>query len=250
MNITTMRRLTGMVLLLPACFRVCAADLDLSTLPPPATRAVDFVRDIQPVLAKNCYRCHGEQRAEADLRWDVKASAFKGSDHGTVLMPGKSAESRMIHLVAGIDPRNVMPRKGDRLSAEQVGLLRAWIDQGAIWPDAVPGGKDTKRDHWAFKAPVRPAVPRLARLAARISNPIDAFIGARLEKEGLKFSPEADRTTLIRRLSLDLTGLPPAPAEVDAFLDDKSPDAYEKVVERLVASLYYVSSWGRILFVC
>jgi hypothetical protein len=245
MNITTTRRLTGIVLLLPACLPVCAADLDLSRLPPPATRPVDFVKDIQPILAKNCYRCHGEQRAEADLRWDLKESAFKGSDHGPVLRPGKSAESRMIHLVAGIDPQNAMPKKGDRLSAEQVGLLRAWIDQGAAWPDAVAGGKDAKRDHWAFKAPVRPAVPRVTRLASRISNPIDAFIGARLEKEGLKFSPEAERTTLIRRLSLDLTGLPPTPAEVDAFLGDKSPDAYDKLVERLLASPHYGERWGR-----
>jgi hypothetical protein len=245
MTIITLRRLTGISLLLPACLRVCAADLDLSKLPPPAARPVEFVKDIEPILAKNCYRCHGEQRAEADLRWDLKESAFKGSDRGPVLIPGRSAESRMIHLVAGIDPQTTMPKKGDRLSAEQVGLVRAWIDQGAIWPDAVAGKRDTRRDHWAFRAPGRPTVPRVDRLASRISNPIDAFIGARLEKEGLKFSPEADRTTLIRRLSLDLTGLPPAPAEVDAFLRDKSADAYDKLVERLLASPHYGERWGR-----
>jgi len=222
-----------------------AAEVDVSKLPPPAARPVDFAKDIQPVLAQNCYRCHGEQRAEADLRWDMKESALKGSDQGPALIPGKSAESRMIHLVAGLDPKNVMPKKGGRLTAEQVSLLRAWIDQGAAWPDALAGKKDTKHDHWAFKTPVRPPVPANTQHATRNTHPIDAFITARLQKEGLKLSPEADRPTLIRRLSLDLLGLPPTPAEVDAFLADRSPDAYDKLVERLLASPHYGERWGR-----
>ncbi len=244
-----------------------AANLDLTKLPPAVTRPVDFVKDIEPLLAAHCYKCHGEQRSEADLRWDSKESVFKGSDHGAVLLVGKSAESRMIHLVAGLDPQQVMPKKGERLSAEQVGLLRAWIDQGANWPESAVAKKSAKTDHWAFQAPVRPKVPAVSKTVISKSvngnagragktdslttgslitgylSPIDAFIGARLQKEGLKLSAEADRATLLRRLSLDLTGLPPKPAEVDAFLNDASPGAYEKVVERLLASPHYGERW-------
>jgi mono/diheme cytochrome c family protein len=136
-----------------------AANLDLTKLPPAVTRPVDFVKDIEPLLAAHCYKCHGEQRSEADLRWDLKESAMKGSDHGPVILVGKSAESRMIQLVAGIDAQQVMPKKGERLSAEQVGLLRAWIDQGANWPEPSLVKKSPKTEHWAFKAPVRPRVP-------------------------------------------------------------------------------------------
>ncbi len=221
-----------------------AAEVDHTKLPPAATRPVDFVKDIQPLLAQNCHRCHGAQRAEADLRWDLKESALKGSDHGPAIVPGKSAESPMFHLVAGLDPKNVMPKKGERLTAEQVGLLRAWIDQGAQWPDEVAGNRQSRLDHWAFKAPLRPGLPVL-RNKTWAHNPIDAFILAKLEKEGMKPSPEADRVTLIRRLSLDLIGLPPTPKEVDAFVNDQSTDAYRNLVERLLASPHYGERWGR-----
>jgi cytochrome c553 len=237
--------LIGLVCLLSLLCSGRAAELDLTKLPPPATRPVDFSKDIQPILEQNCHRCHGAQRAEADLRWDLKESALKGSDHGPVIVPGQSAGSRVIHLVAGLDPKNVMPKKGERLSAEQVGLLRAWIDQGASWPEALAGKTTAKTDHWAFQAPMRPGLPQIGNQQSAIGNPIDAFILARLAKEGLKLSPEADRTTLIRRLSLDLVGLPPTPREVDAYLNDKSPDAYQKVVERLLASPHYGERWGR-----
>jgi mono/diheme cytochrome c family protein len=222
-----------------------SAEAEFAQLPAAVTRPVDFVQDIQPILAQNCYRCHGQQRAEADLRWDLKESAMKGSDHGPVFVPGNSAESRVIQLVAGLDPKQVMPKKGDRLSREQVGLLRAWIDQGANWPDAAAGRKLSGLDHWAFKAPTRPSLPRIQSSNLKAQNPIDAFVFARLEKEGLKPSPEADKTTLIRRLSLDLIGLPPTPEEVDEFLNDLRPGAYEKLVERLLASPHYGEQWGR-----
>ncbi len=216
-------------------------------LPSPATRQIDFVKDVQPLLAKNCYECHGEKKQKADLRWDVKSAALKGGEHGPVIVPGKSAESLMIQLVAGLKGADMrMPAKGEPLSAEQIGILRAWIDQGAVWPDGVDVVKVIdKRDHWAFKAPVRPELPKSGKRKAESGNPIDAFILARLEKEGMKPSPEADRVTLIRRLSLDLIGLPPTPKEVDEFVADKSPDAYEKLVERLLASPHYGERWGR-----
>src|SRR5580658_10978219 len=128
-----------------------ASNADLSKLPPPATTTVDFVKDIQPILEKNCYSCHGPTRQKAELRWDVKAIALKGGEHGPDILPGKSAESRMIQLVAAINPDQVMPQKGDRLTAEQVGLLRAWIDQGAKWPDGLePKGYVDRRNNWSF----------------------------------------------------------------------------------------------------
>ncbi len=222
-----------------------AVEADASKLPPPAAVAVDFVRDIQPILAKNCYSCHGPERQKSELRWDVKAVALKGGEHGPALVPGDSAGSRMIQLVAGLNPDLIMPQKGERLTPAQIGVLRAWIDQGAKWPEGLdPAGYVDKRNHWSFKAPVRPTPPRMEQ-NHWVRNPIDNFVLARLEKEKMRPSPEADRVTLIRRLSLDLTGLPPTIREVDDFLADRSPDAYEKVVERLLASPHYGEQWGR-----
>ena len=220
--------------------------MDVSKLPPATSRKVDFVKDIQPILAKSCYECHGEKKQEAMLRWDAREIALRGSEHGPVIVPGKSAESLMIHLVAGLKGEDkIMPQKGDRLTAEQIGLLRAWIDQGADWPASASVKVEDKREHWAFKAPVRRSVPKV-RNAKWIRNAIDNFVLARLEKEGLKPSPEADRATLIRRLSLDLIGLPPTPTEVDQFVRDKSPRAYDQLVERLLASPHYGERWGRL----
>lgn len=222
-----------------------AAEVDVSKLPPVADRKVDFVKDIQPILSRSCYECHGPTKAEAGLRWDAREIALKGSEHGPVIVPGKSAESPMIHLVAGLKGEDkIMPQKGDRLTPEQIGLLRAWIDQGALWPEAASVKVPDKRQHWAFKPPARPQVPKVKN-TNWVRNPIDHFVWARLEKEGLKPSPETDRVTLIRRLSLDLVGLPPTPREVDEFVRDRSPDAYDKLVERLLASPHYGERWGR-----
>jgi len=224
---------------------VCAAGSGGSTLPPAAAAPVDFVRDIQPILAKNCYSCHGPTRQKAELRWDVKALALHGSEHGPVILPGHSADSRMIQLVAAVNPEQFMPPKGDRLTAAQVGLLRAWIDQGAVWPDGLdPAGYVDRRNNWSFKAPVKPAIPAV-KDRKWIRNPIDNFVLARLEREKLHPSPEADRATLIRRLSLDLTGLPPTLPEIDDFVNDRNPGAYERVVERLLSSPHYGEQWGR-----
>ena len=222
-----------------------AAEPDLSNLPPAAPVVVDFVRDIQPILARNCYSCHGSERQKSELRWDVKASALKGGEHGPDVVPGDSARSRMIQLVAGLNPDMIMPQKGERLTTTQIGLLRAWIDQGAKWPDGLdPAGYVDRRNHWAFKAPVRLVPPRVEN-NGWVRNPIDNFVLAHLEKEKMRPSPEADRATLIRRLSLDLTGLPPTIQEADDFLADHGQDAYEKVVERLLASPHYGEQWGR-----
>jgi hypothetical protein len=205
------------------------AALPALLLAAPLGRAEDkvrFSRDILPVLSENCFRCHGPDAKDrkAKLRLDDEKNVKR--DRG-VIVPGKSAESELYQRVTSNDPGDVMPppRLGRKLSARQIELIKRWIDQGAPWGD-----------HWALTKPVRPALPRLKQFAGQVRNPIDAFILARLEKEGLTPSPAAGRETLIRRVTLDLTGMPPTPAEVDAFLNDPSPAAYERVVERLLAS--------------
>jgi len=221
-----------------------AVSAGAASLPPAANRPVDFSTDIEPMLARSCYACHGGKKQQSGLRWDARADALKGGEHGPAIVPGKSAESLMVQLVAGLDKERVMPAKGERLTAEQIGLLRAWIDQGAHWPESASAKITDPRNHWAFKAPVKPPVPAVKNKSWP-RNPIDNFILARLEKEKLKPSPEADRVTLIRRLSLDLTGLPPTPVEVDAFVADKSRDAYARLVSRLLTSPHYGERWGR-----
>ncbi len=220
------------------------AAVDPAKLPPAASRQVDFAKEIEPILADRCYSCHGPKHQESNFRLDDKAAALKGGDTGVVILPGKSAESILIHAVSGLHPDLKMPKKGSPLSAEEVGLLRAWIDQGAERPETTSGSKKDPKVHWAFKAPVRPQVPK-AKAKSWVRNPIDAFVLTKLEQEKLKPSPEADRITLLRRLHLDLVGLPPTTADVDAFVADKSPNAYEKVVNRLLDSPHYGERWGR-----
>jgi mono/diheme cytochrome c family protein len=217
-----------------------------SSLPPPAQRRVDYVRDIQPILARTCYRCHGPTKQKSGYRLDVKKSALQGGDIGRAITPGNSAASPLIHYVAGSGGDLRMPPNGERLSAEQIGLLRAWIDQGAAWPARLATGPDP-RDWWSLRPLTRPPLPPLwAADTARARNPIDVFILARLRALGLGGpSPEADRRTLIRRLYFDLVGLPPPPAEVEAFIADSELYAYERLVDRLLASPHYGERWAR-----
>lgn len=212
-------------------------------LPPAAGRTVDFAKDVQPIFAQRCYECHDGKKSKSDLRLDVRENAMKGGESGkAAIVAGKSSDSPLIHRVAGTNPDEIMPPKGEKLSPEQVGILRAWIDQGAQWPDELSGAK--QEVHWAFKAPEKPSVPE-PKNAAWARNEIDRFVLARMEKEGFQPSLEADRVTLLRRLSLDLIGLPPSIEEVDAFLLDNRPEAYEKQVERLLNSPHYGERWGR-----
>jgi Protein of unknown function (DUF1553)/Protein of unknown function (DUF1549)/Planctomycete cytochrome C len=202
-----------------------------------------FASKIRPILAGRCYQCHGANLQQNGLRLDSLASALKGSDSGKVIVPGDSDKSRMMRRLLALD-RPQMPYGGPPLPADQIKLIREWIDSGAQGPDStepIAAGRPVK--HWAYIKPVRPELPKVGD-AAWCRNPIDYFVLARLEKEGLKPSPEADKETLIRRVSLDLTGLPPTPEEVDAFLADKSPDAYEKLVDRLLASPHYGEKWA------
>jgi hypothetical protein len=222
-----------------------AAEGDARLLPPPAGRKIDFAKDLELLFAERCFDCHGDKKQESGLRLDGREFALKGGDHGPAFVPGKSAESLMVQLLAGVHADIArMPRNKEKFTAAQIGLVRAWIDQGAEWEGGASAGHSTATNHWAFKPAVRPKPPE-TKNKRWPRNPIDPFILARLEQEKLKPSPDANRITLLRRLSLDLIGLPPTPAEVDAFLGDKSPQAYEKQVERLLASPHYGERWAR-----
>ncbi len=195
-----------------------------------ADRRVDFNRDVLPVLSDNCFACHGpdEKTRKAKLRLDTREGALRSKD--PVIVPGKASQSELIKRLTTKVPDDVMPPPDSKRkpTAPQIETLRRWIDQGAKWAT-----------HWAYAPPQRPEVPNIHNSKFAIRNSIDNFILARLEKESLKPSPEAPRETLIRRVTLDLTGLPPTPEEVDAFLADKSADAYERLVDRLLKSPHY-----------
>jgi mono/diheme cytochrome c family protein len=209
----------------------------------PCIAAVDYVREVKPLLAQHCYKCHGGQQQKSDLRLDTVALAIKGGENGPALKAGDSAKSLLIQTVKGTHESIAqMPYKKPALTEVQIALLSKWIQEGAHAP---ADEKPESGKHWSFIPPVRPEVPALSNPKSKIRNSIDAFILARLEQEKLSASPEADRVTLLRRLTLDLTGLPPTIEEVDAFVRDASPDAYERAVERLLASKHYGERWGR-----
>jgi cytochrome c553 len=192
----------------------------------------DYARDVAPLLAKRCYMCHGPQQQMSGLRLDQQASAAR------VIQPGHSAESRLIQMVSGTE-KKVMPPMGDHLTAAQVAMLRAWIDAGARWPAGAQSAV-----HWSFQKVQRPAVPAV-KDTTWPRNAIDNFVLAKLDAEGIKPSSEAAKATLLRRVSLDLTGLPPTPEDLDAFLKDTRPDAYERAVDRLLDSPHYGEKWAR-----
>ncbi|MDW8222508.1 MAG: DUF1553 domain-containing protein [Gemmatales bacterium] len=202
------------------------------------TRSIDFNRDIRPILSDNCFACHGpdEKARKAGLRLDRKEDAFRMlRDGGHAIVPGKPEASELFLRLTTDNSQARMPPKSSKkqLNSAQIELIRQWILQGAPWSE-----------HWAFVPPSKPAIPEV-RDRSWPRNPIDRFILARLEAEGLKPAPEADRITLLRRVSLDLTGLPPTPAEVEAFLADSSPQAYENAVERLLRSPRYGEHMAR-----
>ena len=203
----------------------------------------DFQKEVQPLLKASCYACHSATQSMGHLRLDSKKPALQGGASGAAIVPGRSQESRLIRRVLGIGREARMPLGGKPLADVQVSILKRWIDAGAPWPDDLTS-EQAPRKHWAYVKPSRPAVPTPAN-PRWVRNPTDAFVLARLDKEGLSPSPEAPRDVLLRRLSLDLTGLPPTIQEVDAFLADESPDAYDKAVTRLLASPYYGERWAR-----
>lgn len=211
-------------------------------LPPATKQKVDFVRDIKPLLTTHCHKCHGASKQEGGLRLDRRDEALNGGDSGPAFVSGKSAESLLIKYVAGVDPDVLMPPEGDKLTDEQIGLLRGWIDQGADWPKDDKAAVDPRAVHWSFQ-PVHTLSPPVSNAA--VLHPVDAFVSETLTSRGLTPSPEADRATLIRRLSLDLIGLPPQLQETAEFLGDERPDACERLLDRLLASPHFGERWGR-----
>jgi cytochrome c553 len=216
------------------------------TAPSLATSAPSplFAKEVRPILAARCYQCHGPEVQQNGLRLDSLAALLKGGAYGPVVVPHKSGESRVIRRLLAQE-RPQMPYGGPPLSPAEIESIRKWIDAGAPGPDdATPLAQTQPLKHWAYVKPVRPNIPKV-KDAAWCRNPIDNFVLAKLEQQGLKPSEEADRPMLIRRLYLDLTGLPPSPQEVDAFVNDRRRDAYERTVDRLLASPHYGEHWAR-----
>lgn len=222
-------RLTGFVFLLA---------LPAAAAPP------DFEKEVWPIFRKKCYSCHNATLKQNGLRLDDGVSALEGGYAGPVILPGNSKDSKLLARVITDKVEERMPKMGAPLTPAEIETLRAWIDGGAKWTRKSAAAAAPKPAHWAFQ-PVRKSAPPVVKNAAWVRNEIDRFVLARLEKDNIAPSPEASRATLIRRVTFDLTGLPPAPADVQAFVADTRPDAYERLVDRLLASPRFGERWAR-----
>lgn len=225
-----MLRLASFIMVLFAGFPILAADVP------------DYVKDIKPILQRRCYSCHGALKQKGSLRLDYPAAILQGGDGGAAIEPGKSTDSLLMAAVTGSDGLRRMPIEGEPLSPAEIAKLAAWINAGAHAP-AEPAPTDP-RQHWSFLKPTRPSLPGVTNPAWQ-QNPIDTFVAAEHARKGLVAAPEAPRHVLLRRVFLDLTGLPPTRQEVIDFQNDQSADAYEKIVDRLLASPQYGERWGR-----
>lgn len=219
-----------------------------------AQRPVSFAQDIEPILRNSCWKCHGAavQLSKLDLR--TRESAARGGERGPALTPGNAVSSRLFRMVSGAD-KPAMPMDG-RLTSAQIETIRLWIDQGAVWEKAatILDAPSTSfeeapippeaRNYWAFRKPVRPVVPA-ASDSQMNRNPVDAFLTKAIHDRGMRTAPRADRATLLRRAYLDLIGLPPTPADAAEFLGDTAPGAWERLIDRLLASPHYGERWGR-----
>jgi mono/diheme cytochrome c family protein len=208
-----------------------------------------FEKRVRPVLVERCLSCHGPDKAKGDLRLDTRDAMLKGGASGPAIVPGQPKDSRLVAAIRHADDELKMP-PGGKLPDRDIAALEKWVELGAPWPDQLklaPPDAIAKAaaNHWAFKPVVRPPVPAHRDPKASEPNPIDAFILARLNDNKLSLSPRADKRTLIRRATFDLHGLPPTPEEIEAFVADDSADAYEKLIDRLLASPRYGERWAR-----
>ena len=218
--------------------------LKAQRLPPALQRAIEYEKEIQPLLEKRCHGCHGKKKQKGDLRLDLLSSMLRGGESGEpALVPGKSAESHLVKLVSGLDPELVMPPRGKRLSAGEIGLLRAWIDQGANIPGQQAKTKAVESSHWAFRPVVKTEPEKKTGDWGR--NPVDGFILAGLQAGGVSPSPQAGRVNLIRRLRYVMHGLPPTPGEIKTFVEDRRKDSWKMLVEAALESERYGERWAR-----
>ncbi len=226
----------------------CVTPLALACLvgSTPSAHADAFADRIAPLLEKRCLACHDNAKKRGGLDLSTRAAALRGGDSGPAFVAGATGKSLLLQMVRG--PKARMPRAGDKLDARELDDLTRWVDAGAPWPAGVAlkatGPAPVEERWWSLRPLARPPVPAV-RNKAWVRTPLDAFVLAALESKGLSPSPEVDRRTLVRRVTLDLHGLPPAPSEVEAFVNDKRPDAYERLVDRLLASPAYGERWGR-----
>ncbi|HEV7406697.1 MAG TPA: DUF1549 domain-containing protein, partial [Chthoniobacteraceae bacterium] len=207
-----------------------------------------FESKVRPVLAEHCYKCHGAEKQKGDLRFDSREAILKGTDGVPSAVPGKPDESPLVKSVRH-QTENHMPAKEPKLPEEQIAALAEWVRLGLPWPESDPKALTPQQDralhHWSFQPIANPAPPAVADPAHWVQSPIDQFALARMDAAKLAPAPRADKRTLLRRATFDLTGLPPTAAEVEAFEQDKSPDAFAKVIDRLLASPRYGERWGR-----
>ena len=213
---------------------------------------VFFENEIRPLLVERCVKCHGPKKSESNLRLDALAAAIKGGDSGPAIVPGKAGESLLIKAVRHEGELKMPP--DEKLADREIAALVSWIQSGAAWPEgrSLGGGDHSlrggpisaeERAFWSFQPVEDPAPPRVE--GVQVHNDIDRFVSRRLDQSTLKATRLADRRVLIRRATFDLTGLPPTPGDIQAYLDDESPDAFEEVVERLLRSKAYGERWGR-----
>ncbi len=207
-----------------------------------------FEKNVRPVLLESCIKCHGPEKQKAELRLDSRAALLKGSDLGPVVVPGKPEEGTFIKSIRH-EGESKMPEKAEKLPDAQIAALTEWVRMGLPWPEhtgaALTAQEQAAKTHWSFQKVQRPALPDIGELQAKAKNEIDTFILAKLGEQGLQPSPTAPRRTLVRRATFDLTGLPPTTAEIEAFEKDPAPDAWAKVIDRLLASPRYGERWGR-----
>jgi len=212
--------------------------------PPTPEQIRFFETNIRPLFVEHCFKCHGPDKRKASLRLDTRDAILKGGRSGAAVTPERPDSSLLMKAVSYRDDELKMPPQG-KLPDRQIADLTRWIQMGVPFPPKAAGSKDPSgRDHWAFRAPVDPAVPAVKNVGWP-QTPLDRFVLAALEAKGLQPAPPADRHTLLRRATFDLTGLPPTPEELDTFLADTSPDAFARVVDRLLASPHYGERWGR-----
>ena len=220
---------TLMAILIVSCFAVAGTD-------------VDYSRDVKPILQKRCFACHGAIKQEARLRLDAGRLILQGGESGPSVHPGQALQSLLVERITSVDPSTRMPPEGDSLSVQEIAKISAWINAGAVTPPGEMIEQDP-RQHWSFQLPIRPAVPQVS--TGLDESPVDSFLSVKHAQNNIESLPEANKTTLLRRVTIDLIGLPPTRDEMQAFLEDESDDAYEVVVDRLLADPRYGERWGR-----